>query len=136
MTKKHRKNLSRREFIQEATKGALALSCLSFGLNESCSRQEKATDLREEVFQTGEKGRVIDLSRISTCSICLNHLSTDMAFEIIAATGYKKVDPHEKVHFQIFEDLVDPVELKATADKHGLQIANLATYVRGGTIWT
>jgi len=132
MAKKHRKNLSRREFIQEATKGALALSCLSFGLNESCSSQEKATDLREEAVQTEEKGRVIDLSRISTCSICLNHLSTDIAFEIIAATGYKKVDPHEKVHFQIFEDLVDPVELKATADKHGLQIANLATYVGGG----
>jgi len=59
-------------------------------------------------------------------------LSADKAFEIIAAAGHKKVDAHEKVHLQIFDDLCDPAELKATAAKHGLQIANLATYVGGG----
>ena len=69
---------------------------------------------------------------ITTCSIALNHMPAEKAFEAIAAAGYKKVDPHEKVHLQIFEDLCDPAVLKATADKNGLQIANLATYAGGG----
>lgn len=73
-----------------------------------------------------------DMSRISACSIALNHLPAEKAFEIIAAAGYKKVDAHEKVHLQIFEDLCNPGALKAAADKNGLQIANLGTYVGGG----
>lgn len=67
----------------------------------------------------------------SPCSIAINLLSADKAFEIITAARHKKVDESEKVHLQIFDDLSDPTKLKATADKHGLQIANLSTYVGG-----
>jgi len=131
MKKKRRrspKSMSRRDFFQTASKGALALGCFSIGLSEVC-KSEKPT---ERVVEEKEKISTIDMARVSTCSIALNHLSADKAFEIIADAGHKKVDPHEKVHLLIFEDLVDPVELKATADKHGLQIANLATYPGGG----
>jgi len=38
------------------------------------------------------------LNIFSTCSIALNHLPVETAFEIIASAGYKKVDVHEKVH--------------------------------------
>jgi len=74
----------------------------------------------------------VDMSRVSTCSIALNHLPAEKAFEIIAAAGYKKVDVHEKVHLTIFPDECDPAALKAAAEDHGLRIANLATYVGGG----
>lgn len=40
----------------------------------------------------------MDMSCVSTCSIALNHLPAEKAFEIIAAAGYRKVDVHEKVH--------------------------------------
>lgn len=73
-----------------------------------------------------------DMLRITSCSIALNHLPADKAFEIAAAGGYKKVDVHEKVLLQNFKDLCDPGELKATVDKHGLQVANLATYAGSG----
>jgi sugar phosphate isomerase/epimerase len=72
------------------------------------------------------------MSRVSTCSISLNHLPAEKAFEIIAAAGYKKVDVHEKVHFSLFSDECDPAALKGAAETHGLQIANLATYAGGG----
>jgi sugar phosphate isomerase/epimerase len=135
MTNKKRENnihLSRRDFFREAGKGALAVSFLSMGLNQTCGKGEEPAAQVDEAAKTEKKPRVIDMARVSTCSIALNHLSSDKAFEIIAAAGHPKVDPHEKVHLLIFKDLVDPVELKATADKHGLQIANLATYPGGG----
>jgi len=74
----------------------------------------------------------MDMSRVSTCSIALNHLPAEEAFEIIAAAGFTKVDVHEKVHLSIFPDECDPAALKAAAEAHGLQIANLATYAGGG----
>lgn len=86
---------------------------------------ERITGIREKTIMR-------DMSRITTCSIALNHLLADKAFGIVATGGYKKVDVHEKVLLQISEDLCDPEEPKATADKHGLQIANLATYAGGG----
>ena len=74
----------------------------------------------------------MDMSRVSTCSIALNHLPVEKAFEIIAAAGYKKVDVHEKVHLLLFPDECDPAALKAATEANGLQIANLATYAGGG----
>ena len=74
----------------------------------------------------------MDMSRVSTCSIALNHLPAEKAFETIAGAGYKKVDVHEKVHLSIFPDECDPAALKAAAEAHGLQIANLAAYAGGG----
>jgi sugar phosphate isomerase/epimerase len=59
-------------------------------------------------------------------------MSAEKAFPIIAASGYKKVDTHEKIHLQIFPDLCDIENLKDTAEKNGLQIANLSTYAGGG----
>jgi sugar phosphate isomerase/epimerase len=118
--KMDKKEMTRREFILKTTKGALALGALSVGISQSCTKLEKSS------------AKSIDLSRISTCSICLNHMPAEEAFPIIAASGYKKVDTHEKVHLQIFPDLCDIENLKNTAEKNGLQIANLSTYAGGG----
>ena len=115
-----KRKLNRREFLQRATKGALALSGISIGIHHACTKSKESS------------AKTIDLSRISTCSICLNHMSAEKAFPIIAASGYKKVDTHEKIHLQIFPDLCDIENLKDTAEKNGLQIANLSTYAGGG----
>ncbi|MCK4820790.1 hypothetical protein KA005_33805 [bacterium] len=70
---------------------------------------------------------------VSTCSIALIHHSPDKAFEIIAAAGHKKVDLLEKLpHLSLFPDECDPATIKAAAEAHSLQIANLGTYVGGG----
>ena len=74
----------------------------------------------------------MDIARLSTCSISLNDRSADEAFAAIAAAGYRKVDVHEKIHLTLFPEECDHDVLKETADKHGLQIAGLATYVGGG----
>ena len=75
---------------------------------------------------------VMDIARLSTCSISLNDRSADEAFAAIAAAGYRKVDVHEKIHLTLFPEECDHEALKETADKHGLRIAGLATYVGGG----
>jgi len=73
------------------------------------------------------------MSRVSTCSIALVHHPVNKAFEIIAAAGFTKVDILEKVpHLSLFPDECNPEAIKAAAGAHGLQIANLATYVGGG----
>ncbi len=75
----------------------------------------------------------MNISRVSTCSIALIDHSMEKAFEIIAAAGYKKVDILERVpHLSLFPDECDPETIQAAAKAHGLQIANLATYVGGG----
>jgi sugar phosphate isomerase/epimerase len=75
----------------------------------------------------------MDMSRVSTCSIALIHHPPEKAFEIIAAAGYRKVDLLERLpHLSLLPNECDPAPLKAAAEAHGLQIANLATYVGGG----
>lgn len=74
----------------------------------------------------------MDTTRLSTCSISFNDRSADEAFAAIAVAGYTKVDVHEKVHLSLFPEECDHERLKETAEKHGLQIAGLATYVGGG----
>lgn len=75
----------------------------------------------------------MDVSRISTCSIALIHHPPEEAMRIIAEAGFEKVDLLEKLpHLSVLPYECDPATLKAAADKHGLQIANLATYVGGG----
>ena len=75
----------------------------------------------------------MDTSRISTCSIALIHHPYAEAFKIIRDAGYEKVDVLERVpHLSLFPEECDPKALKEAADKHNLQIANLATYAGGG----
>jgi sugar phosphate isomerase/epimerase len=75
----------------------------------------------------------MDMTRVSACSIALIHHPPEKAFEIIAAAGYKKVDLLEKPpHLSLFPDDCDPAVVKAAAEAHGLQIANVGTYVGGG----
>jgi sugar phosphate isomerase/epimerase len=88
---------------------------------------------RRMISQPSEPGESrFDTSRLSTCSIALNDRSADRAFAAIADAGYTKVEVHEKVHFSLFPDECDHVALKETAQRHGLQISGLATYVGGG----
>jgi len=89
--------------------------------------EEKADSLKDLIKKR-------DKSRITVCSIALNHLPADQAFPIIKEAGYQKLDAHEKVHLQIFPDLCDPEALKAIAHENGLHIANLGTYVGGGLL--
>jgi len=75
----------------------------------------------------------MDISRISTCSITLIDYPPEKAFDVIRAAGYRNVDVLERVpHLSLFSDECDPSALKAAAEKNGLRIANLATYVGGG----
>jgi sugar phosphate isomerase/epimerase len=75
----------------------------------------------------------MNTSRISVCSIALIHHSLNSAFQIIADASYRKVDLLERMpHSSLFPDECDPAVVKATAEAHGLQIANLSTYVGGG----
>jgi sugar phosphate isomerase/epimerase len=81
----------------------------------------------------GKEIRIMDVSRISTCSIAVIEQPPEKAFDIIRAAGYKKVDVLERVpHLSLFPEECDPAALKAAAEANGLQIANLATYAGGG----
>jgi sugar phosphate isomerase/epimerase len=127
-----KKKMTRREFVLKTAKGVLGFGCLSLGSHQACTQSERSGAVEGAAVGAVGKDKAIDLARISTCSICLNHLPAEEAFPIIAASGYKKVDVHEKVHLQIFPDLCDIESLKETAARNGLQIANLSTYAGGG----
>lgn len=120
--------MDRRTFLQQVAKNSLILSGMTLGLSTACSRSQEATAKEPDILTE------VSLSRISTCSIALNHLPAEKAFPIIAAAGYSKVDVHEKVHLLIFPDLCDPLELKEIATKNNLMIANLSTYAGGGLL--
>jgi sugar phosphate isomerase/epimerase len=75
----------------------------------------------------------MDMSRVSVWSGALTDRSPEKAMEVLASIGYKKIDLLEKLpHLSLFPDECDPAALKAAAEAHGLQIANLATYPGGG----
>jgi sugar phosphate isomerase/epimerase len=75
----------------------------------------------------------MDMSRVTFPSIALIHHTPETAFELIAAAGYKNTDVLEKApHMSIHPDEFDLDILKAAAEKHGLGIPWLNTYVGGG----
>jgi sugar phosphate isomerase/epimerase len=77
----------------------------------------------------------MDMSRVTFPSIALIHHPPDKAFEIIAAAGYKNVDVLEKMpHLSIHSDQCDPATVKAAADKYGLRITAVNSYVGGGVV--
>jgi sugar phosphate isomerase/epimerase len=76
----------------------------------------------------------LDISQITCCSIALINHPVDKAFELMAAAGYKNTDVLEKLpHLSLHPDEFDPEELRAASEKHGVRIANLNTYIGGGT---
>lgn len=75
----------------------------------------------------------MDSSRISVCTIALIHHPPEKAFEILAEAGYKNIDLLERSpHLSLFPHEIDPADIKAAADAHGLRVANIASYVGGG----
>ena len=78
---------------------------------------------------------MLDVSRLSFPSIALLKHPVDVAFGMIAAAGYKNVDVLEKMpHLSLHADECDPVTVKAAAEKHGLHISAVNSYVGGGVV--
>jgi sugar phosphate isomerase/epimerase len=72
----------------------------------------------------------MDITRVSTTTFPLVKLSLDDALAVIADAGFKKVDLLEKMpHFSLDPAECDPADVRACAEKRGVAIANLATYV-------
>ncbi|HRW08214.1 MAG TPA: sugar phosphate isomerase/epimerase family protein [Caldilineaceae bacterium] len=75
----------------------------------------------------------MDLSRLSTCTFPLKDRPLDQALPVIAATGYKRIDLLGRMpHFSLDPAECDPAAVLALAQEHGLEIANLGTYVGVG----
>lgn len=78
---------------------------------------------------------LVDLARISCPSIALIKYPPDQAFKMIAEAGYRNVDVLEKMpHFSIHPEQCDPAEVLAAAEKAGLRITNINSYVGGGVL--
>ena len=78
---------------------------------------------------------MLDVTRLSFPSIALIEYPPDEAFAMIAAAGFKNVDVLEKMpHLSIHPDECDPATVKAAADKHGLRISAVNSYVGGGVV--
>jgi len=78
---------------------------------------------------------MVDVSRFTFPSIALIKHSPDDAFRMIAGAGFKNVDVLEKMpHLSIHADECDPANVKAAADKHGLRITAVNSYVGGGVV--
>jgi sugar phosphate isomerase/epimerase len=76
---------------------------------------------------------MMDISRLSTCSIALHGRPLAETLDVIAAAGFRKVDLLARMpHFSLDPAECDPAALKAEASARGLQIANLGTYVGFG----
>lgn len=76
---------------------------------------------------------MIDAARVSACSYAVRDLPLERALDVIAAAGFRKVDLLERAtHFSLDPRACDPAAVKAAAERRGLRIANLATYVGRG----
>jgi sugar phosphate isomerase/epimerase len=75
----------------------------------------------------------MDLSRLSTCTFPLKDRPIEQALPIIAAAGYKRIDLLGRMpHFSLDPAECDPSAVHSLATSHGLEIANLGTYVGVG----
>lgn len=75
----------------------------------------------------------MNLDRVSTCSYPMRERNVDQALKVIADAGFKKVDLWGRMpHFSPKKEECNPVELMATAKRHGVKIANLGTYPGAG----
>jgi sugar phosphate isomerase/epimerase len=74
----------------------------------------------------------MDLNRVSTCTYPMREKDVDYVLKVIADAGFKKVDLWGRMpHFSPDPVECNIAELTATADRHGLKIANLGTYPGG-----
>jgi len=75
----------------------------------------------------------MDMSRVSACTYALLDRPLEKAMEVIAAAGFKKMDPVGRLpHLSLDPHECDPQVLKSILDAHGLRIANLGTYAGRG----
>lgn len=75
----------------------------------------------------------MDVSRVSCCTYALVHRSAEETMKIVADAGFKKIDLLGKApHLSLDPAETDPVQIQSLAQKYGLQMANLGTYVGGG----
>jgi sugar phosphate isomerase/epimerase len=78
---------------------------------------------------------MLDVSRLTFPSIALIKYPPEEAFRMIAEAGFKNVDVLEKMpHLSIHPDECDPVKVKEAADKAGLRIMAVNSYVGGGVV--
>jgi len=75
----------------------------------------------------------MDVARVSCCTYALVHRSAEETMKLVADAGFKKIDLLGKApHLSLDPSETDPIKIQSLAQTHGLQIANLGTYVGGG----
>ncbi|MEM7132793.1 MAG: sugar phosphate isomerase/epimerase family protein [Chloroflexota bacterium] len=75
----------------------------------------------------------MELSRLSTCTFPFRERALEEALPIIAAAGYQRIDLLGRMpHFSLDSAECDTAAVQKLAVKHGLEIANLGTYVGVG----
>lgn len=75
----------------------------------------------------------MDASRASACTYPLIEMAPAEAFDAVKAAGFTKIDLLGRYpHFDASHEDYDREAVKAEADKRGLKIASLGTYIGGG----
>ena len=75
----------------------------------------------------------MDLARVSCCTYPLRERPALEAMEVIAAAGFTKIDLLGRMpHLSLDPAECDPMARKIAAEKLGLRVANLGTYVGKG----
>lgn len=75
----------------------------------------------------------MDVAHVSCCTYALVHRSAEEPMKIVADARFKKIDLLGKApHLSLDPSETDLTKIKLLAQTHGLQIANLGTYVGGG----
>ncbi len=74
----------------------------------------------------------MDVDRTSACSIPLREKPLDYALQVIAESGFEKVDLLARMpHFSVTDPQYSVDELARLCDRHGLRIANIGAYCGG-----
>jgi len=71
----------------------------------------------------------MDMSRVSSCTICLHDRTLGEALDIISDAGFKNIDLLARLpHFSIDPEECDHDAIENMVAERGMQIANLGTY--------
>jgi sugar phosphate isomerase/epimerase len=71
----------------------------------------------------------MDMSRVSSCTICLHDRALGEALDIISAAGFKNIDLLARLpHFSVNPVECDHDAIERMVAERGMQIANLGTY--------
>ncbi len=77
----------------------------------------------------------MNMSRVSSCTICLHDRALGPALDIISNAGFKNIDLLARLpHFSIDPEECDHYAIEKMVAERGMQIANLGTYEGGSFV--